>query len=163
MSGAPIASERIGLGRGQTVSAMSDPFGKLFFPLTTLKFSNVFQAGQTSLDLRVARKAGSYSSTILKEAKALKLSLEKIDQHDFTQALLQGYFFRQPDKEYGALPQLLARFGLHKKSPLVMEYADQTYKLNLKVRHGGETVELKMSYSPSVGRVVVRAGEGGRE
>jgi hypothetical protein len=137
---------------------MSDPVGRLLFPLTSLKLPGVFLAGQTSLDLKISRSPlGKYSSEIFKQKEPVKLSLEKIEQHDLTQALLQAYYFRCPDKEYGSIKMLLARFGLHEKSPLQMQYQDQKYVLNLKVKQHGAPLSLHLAYSPSVARMVARA------
>ena len=125
--------------------------------MAKLQFSNVFGAGQTSLDLRVARRAGKYSCQLLKEGKPLKLSLEKINEHKMTQALMHYYFFRDSEKEYSGHRHLLARLaGVHKKGPLEMAYVEQKYVLSFKQKLEGESLELQLFYSPSLGHIVIR-------
>ena len=104
----------------------------------------------------VKRGVRGYSSEFSCQGKPLKLSLEKVTNHDFTQALLQAYFFRQPDKEYGAPRQLLARLGFHHKQPLPMEYRNQKYVAVLQVKHQGAPLELQLFFSPLVKQLVAR-------
>lgn len=136
---------------------MSDPLGRLFFPLTSFRLPRLFATGDAFLALRVSRRRGQYASTLSKGGKPVKLSLEKIDANDFTQAVLQHYFFRQPDKEYGAHRQMLARLGFAKGEPLEMQYRDQKYVLNLRVKSQGSPLDLQLFYSPSVAQLVARA------
>ena len=138
--------------------AMADPFGRLFFPLTSFKISRIFQAGDNFLDVVVKRGVRGYSSEFKTNGKPVKLALEKVTPHDFTQALLQAYYFRKPDKEYGAPRQFLARMGWHKRTPLELHYREQKYLCTLRVKHAGSPLELQFFYSPVVGQLVVRAG-----
>ncbi len=138
------------------MSSQRDRLSRLFFPLTALKLPAVLAAGQTLLDLEVKKSGGRYKSQFFKDRKPLKLSLEKIDENDFTEAFLDAYYFRQPDKEYNSARKLLARLGMHAKSPLEMEYSDQKYILKTQGTKDGASFGLQIFYSPVVGRIVVR-------
>lgn len=129
---------------------------RLFFPLTTLKLPGVLAAGDSLLDLEVKKSKGRYVSQFFKDAKPLKLSLEKIDDQDFTEAFLNFYFFRQADREYNSARKVFARLGLHNRAPIQMDYSEQKYILKAEGLQEGTPFLLQFFYSPVVGRIVVR-------
>lgn len=130
--------------------------GRLLFPLTNLKLPNVFAAGKERLGLVVVKTAGSYSLSILSKEKPLKLTLEWIGEQELTEALLQAYFFRHLDKEYGALRMFIARLGLRRRAPLEMLYIDGRYALTIGVTCHHQPLELQFFYSPVLRQFIAR-------
>ena len=109
---------------------MTNPIRGLFFPLSSIKLSKCLKVGDSYLDLKVSRKRGKYSGVFSLDGKAQKLSLERIDESQFCESFLHHFYFRTPDKEYGAPRKFFARLGFHKSSPLEMEYSEGKYRFS---------------------------------
>ena len=135
---------------------MSKALRGLFFPLTSLKLNEVLKTGETFLDAKVHSSKGRYSGSFRKTGKEVKLTLEKIDSHDFWEQFLEHYFFRASGKKYNSARKLFARLGLSDTPSLPMEYSDQKYKFKFKAQLESGPCELQLFYSPVVGRMVVR-------
>lgn len=136
---------------------MADSLSKLFFPLTTIRLSGLFIAGDSLLDVSIKKTKTGYETTFLSDKKPLKLTLEKTDQEHFSRSLLQYYLHR---KAQGTGLNLLARIGLHHKAPLVMDYVEQKYKFKFPAHKAGDSSEMQLFYSPVLKRMVVRAVRG---
>lgn len=121
------------------------------------KLSRAFKCGENFLDVKISRGVRGLSSTFLRDGSAVQLTLEKIEQDEFSRALRHYFYFRTPEQKYTGTRKLLARIGFHNKQPLEMEYSDQKYKFKLPAEIDGRRRELQMFYSPIIGRMVVRA------
>ncbi len=141
---------------------MADFLRRLVFPLLPLKFRHALQAGESILRLDVALKNKVYQGTFTANEKPLKLTLEKIDEHEFFRSFLSWYLFRRSDKEVEGPRNFLARIGLGESTALEMTYAEQKYVLTYQVRQDGQPLEVQMFYSPLISRLVVRANRIGR-
>lgn len=141
---------------------MSTFLRRLAFPLLPLKFQHALQAGDTILALEVALKNEVYQGAFTADEKPLKLTLERIDEHEFLRSFLSWYLFRRSDKEVQGPRNFLARIGLGESTALEMTYAEQKYVLTYQVRQDGQPLEVQMFYSPSISRLVVRANRSGR-
>lgn len=135
---------------------MSDPLGKLFFPLSKLRVSRVLLAGDQALDFVASKRNGQYSGIFLKNGKEVKPVLEKIDQDSFTRGFLHYFYFREPEKRYNAARKFLARMGVHNKEPMAMTYVDQKYKFKFLTFENGTRQEIQLFYSPVVEKMVIR-------
>lgn len=134
----------------------------LVFPLVPLKFQRALQAGNSTLRLDVALKDEIYRGTFTADEKPIKLTLERLDEHDFFRSFLSWYLFRRSDKDNAGPRNFLARIGLGESTALEMTYAEQKYVLTYQVRQDGQPLEVQMFYSPSISRLVVRANRAGR-
>lgn len=135
---------------------MSDRISGLFFPLSSLSISEVLKAGESILEFKVKKSGGKYSGKFFKSGKEIKLTTEKISEHDFCASFVDFYHFRSPDKQYNSAKKFLARIGFGNKGALEMEYSDQKYKFKYQAQLESGSREVQLFYSPVVGRMVVR-------
>lgn len=138
---------------------MADPIKALFFPLSNLSLKDVLAAGDMRLALRVQSKKGRYAGSFSRDGAPVKLSLEKIDEHNFINSFLHRYYFGEMDKKYGATRSFLARLGVHNQSTINMDYADQTYKFKYLSEIDAKKIEVQLFYSPLSARMVVRGNK----
>lgn len=135
---------------------MNERISGLFFPLSSLKLSRALQAGENYLELRVRKGVSGLKGAFYRDGKEVKLTLEKLSDHQFCESFVDYYHFGSKAGGQSATQKFLARVGFNKSESLAMDYSDQKYKFKYPATIDGRRTEVQLFYSPVVGRMVVR-------